>query len=147
MAKVDNGSMWHWPTPTQKPFFREIVPNGTDDTIRGLTCWKWDDNSNNLPITEVRVLQQKQVAGWLEEPVPVRNGVPPAVGFRLLQTHQLSLAKFPLNYETYEKVRAAFQLPPVERHQPSRRQGASGLFEQEDGSYGTFLWTVPENES
>lgn len=57
--------------------------------------------------------------------------------FRILQAHQPSACHhFPLDFATYESLRKEFKLPPVERHLNTEEQGASGLFEQDDGSFG-----------
>ncbi|KAH8816952.1 hypothetical protein F5884DRAFT_240788 [Xylogone sp. PMI_703] len=127
------GSMWTWSFGDHiSPF----LPN--DKPIRILETWKYGDTSTP-PVVKNQEIKEDEIGAWLSEAPPVGEaGSKPAAGYRILQVDSgpdnISLA-IPLKGETYKALIDAFKLPPVELHNRSDRQGATGVIEGNDGSY------------
>lgn len=102
---------------------------------RGLSFYRYSSSAIEDHISVVE-LEEDGVEAWLKTPAPAKNGKTPSEGYKILQIIGGQVNHVPMKYETFLAVTKAFRLPPVELNGTTHRQGACGVFPQEDGSFG-----------
>jgi hypothetical protein len=131
----DQGSLWSWTAYPHAPKFEP-----TNEKIRGVSCYQYaspqiDPVISNIELTEV------SLEHWLNETVPLKNGMQPCGGYKILQINIRRSSDIPVRSETFLAITKTLGVPPVELHISSTFQGGCGMFAQDDGSFGTYQFS------
>jgi hypothetical protein len=130
------GTLWTWPTNENSAEFKE-----NKNSIHILECWKYDFEAelHLSPIMECKEIKEDEIKAWVNTETPINEGLRPAVGYKILQVDDPLSLTVPLKSETYQALIEGFKLPAVELHNWSGKQGACGVFKEDDGSIRALL--------
>jgi hypothetical protein len=130
-AYREQGSLWSWTRDLESvPGFS---PN--ERTIHGLECYQYSSPTVDPVVSKVE-LNASRLRNWLGAKLPSKNKEQPCAGYRILQFDADTIADVPMKSEDYQAINEAFGLPPVGIHLATEKQGAYGMFLQDDDSVG-----------
>lgn len=130
----EQGSLWAWTRDLEST--PNFTPNGR--IIRGLECYQYASPTVDPVISQVE-LKAEELRNWLNARTPVQNDERPRGGYKILQFDLNMGVDVPMNREDYLAMNEAFCLPPISLHLSTKKQGASGMFVQDDDSVGNII--------
>jgi hypothetical protein len=134
------GSLWTWTSNVEDwtsnlEDVSEFNPN--ERKVRGLECYQYASPTADPVVSQVE-LDESRLRNWLDSKIPLKNDQQPCAGYKILQFDANTSGDIPMKREDYVAINEAFGLPPVGLHRSTKKQGACGMFRQDDDTFGIY---------
>lgn len=126
-----HGSLWTWTANLED--VSVFTPN--ERKIRGFECYQYASPTADPVVSQVE-LNEWSLRNWLDSKTPLINEEQPCGGYKILQFDANTSEDVPMKEEDYIAMNEAFGLPPVGLHISTQKQGACGMFHNDDDSFG-----------
>lgn len=115
-----------------------------------IECWSYQDGTSSSSSSSPRTVvhryneyRQDQIFQRLQEPIPLRDGNQPSLGFQMVAV-SLNTRHLPqLGEPVLQALNEAVGLPHSHHHYSSWLFGAVGLFQLPDGSWCAYAFPIP----